>query len=156
MPRAIYLVVFKSPLFPAHWGLWIPSAADPNIGKRIHASGDAATGFQIFFERNYDLVATRRRYQVLPLAQVLDQHVVDVEGDGSQWSDTTAHDYIEQVALSVPAPARSLISASSQGPKQRVAIQNCQTWLREFVAALVQKGLMDQSALQILDGAPKN
>jgi hypothetical protein len=114
MPRAIHLVVYNSPLFPAHWGLWIPSAADPKVGKFIHATGDAAKGFEISFERNYNISVTRRRHQILPIAQVLDQHVLDVVGDGSRSSDQTAHDYIEQVALSVPAPARSLTSASSQ------------------------------------------
>ncbi|PVI04890.1 hypothetical protein DM02DRAFT_725567 [Periconia macrospinosa] len=156
MPRNIHLLVYNSPIFPAHWALWIPSTAKPDVGKIINAEGDAANGFEIAFERNFDLAASGRRHQVILLGQVLDEHVVDVEGDGSQSTDTTARDYMEQVALSVPAPGPSLISVSSQGPRQRVAIQNCQTWLREFVAALVQKGAMDQSALQILDGAPKN
>ncbi|KAF2118705.1 hypothetical protein BDV96DRAFT_642883 [Lophiotrema nucula] len=156
MPRTVCLVIFNSPLFPAHWGLWVPSTDQPSIGKLLHASGDAATGFEIAFERNYDLGATTRRHQVLQLAQVLDHYVVDVKGDGSRTKDQIAHDYLEEVALSVPAPARSLVSATSQGPRQRVEIQNCQTWLRQVVAAFVQNGAMDQSALQTVDNAPKN
>lgn len=45
---------------------------------------------------------------------IADQHVVDVKGDGRRGTDTTAHDYLEQVALSIPAPGRSLRSATSQ------------------------------------------
>ncbi|KAF2186882.1 hypothetical protein K469DRAFT_570861, partial [Zopfia rhizophila CBS 207.26] len=141
--------------FPAHWSLWIPHQDNTSIGRRIHASADAANGFEIAFERNYNLDATSR-HQILPLAQVLDHYVVDVKGDGSQLKDQIAYDYLEQVALSIPAPSRSLVSTSTQGPRQRVEIQNCQTWLRQVVAALVQNGAMDQAALQAADSAPKN
>ncbi|KAF2827132.1 hypothetical protein CC86DRAFT_466857 [Ophiobolus disseminans] len=157
MPRTVHLIVYNSPLFPAHWGLWIPQEdGDQNIGKLIHATGDARTGFQVAFKRNYDLGTTSRSYQLLPLAQVADQHVVDVKGDGSKGTDTIAHDYLEQVALSIPAPGRSLRSATSQGSRQRVDIQNCQTWLRAVVAALVQNGVIAEGALQVVDNAPKN
>ncbi|KAF2013355.1 hypothetical protein BU24DRAFT_442470 [Aaosphaeria arxii CBS 175.79] len=156
MSRPINLLIYNSPLFPAHWSLWLPSAADPNIGKRIHVTGDSAFGFETVFERNYNLAATRRRYQIVPLAQVLEHHVANDEGDSGPSSDNTARDYVEQVALSVPAPGPSLVSASSSGPRQRVAIQNCQTWLRELVVKLVEKGVMDQSAVEAIDKAPKN
>jgi hypothetical protein len=39
---------------------------------------------------------------------------------------------------------------------QRVEIQNCQTCLREAVARLVVKGVLDVMALEVVDGAPKN
>ncbi|KAF1943670.1 hypothetical protein EJ02DRAFT_433041 [Clathrospora elynae] len=156
MTRTVYLVIYNSPLFPAHWGLWIPSLNDPTVGKLLHAEGDAANGFEIVFKRNYALDATSRPHQSLPLAEVSDHHVVDVKGDGSRGSDSTAHDNLEQVLLSVPAPGASLVSSSSQGPRKRVQIQNCQTWLRAGVAALVQNGIMDQSALQTIDSAARN
>lgn len=113
MPRAIYLIVYNSRLFPAHWALWIPSLSEPDIGKRIHAEGDALTGFQIYFERNYDISTTARAHQAIPLAQVLDHYVVDVTGDGTCSRDQTAHDRIEQVALGIPPPGASLVSATS-------------------------------------------
>ncbi|MCJ1254761.1 hypothetical protein MMC24_002577 [Lignoscripta atroalba] len=113
VPRNVYILVFNSPLFPAHWCFWIPHADNTDVGKRIHASGDASNGFTIVFERNYDLRNTERRHQVVPLAQVLDHYVVDVKGNGSPSTDNTAYDYLEQVALSVPAPAGSLVSAST-------------------------------------------
>jgi hypothetical protein len=114
MTRTIYLLVYNSPLFPAHWSLWIPSADNPDIGKRLHAIGDASAGFEIAFERNYDLTTDTRHYQILPLARVLDSHLVDVEGNGDPSTDQIAHDHIEDVVLSVSAPGRSLVAASSQ------------------------------------------
>jgi hypothetical protein len=114
MTRTVYLVVYNSPLFPAHWGLWIPSLNDSTVGKLLNAEGDAANGFEIVFERNYAIDATSRQHQFLLLAEVSDHHVVDVKGDGSPGSDSTAHDNLEQVLLSVPAPGASLVSYSSQ------------------------------------------
>lgn len=113
MSRTVYLVIFNSPLFPAHWALWIPLTDNQSVGKLLHATGDAAAGFQVAFERNYDLGATTRRHQVLPLAQVSDQYVVDIKGDGSRSQDQIAYDYLEQVTLRIPPPTRSLVSATS-------------------------------------------
>ncbi|OAL55170.1 hypothetical protein IQ07DRAFT_582700 [Pyrenochaeta sp. DS3sAY3a] len=156
MPRTISLVVYNSRLFPAHWALWIPSLSDPNCGKRIHAEGDALTGFVVYFERNYNISTTTRTHQVIPLAQVLDHYVIDVPGDGTCSRDQTPHDYIEQFALLIPAPGASLASATSSEPRQSVTISNCQTWVRNVVEALVKDGVMDRQALRTIDTAPKN
>jgi hypothetical protein len=43
-----------------------------------------------------------------------------------------------------------------QGPRRRVEIQNCQTWLKDVVAALVQNELIHESAIQIISDAPKD
>jgi hypothetical protein len=37
-----------------------------------------------------------------------------------------------------------------------VNIENCQTWPREVVVGLVEKGLLNEEAVDILDGSPKN
>ena len=114
MHRTVYLVVDKSPLFPAHWSLWIPHTDDSDIGKRIHATEDAASGFEIAFERNYNIGTDSRSHQVLRLAFVSDHYITDVKGDGSETVDHAAHDHLEQIALSVLAPEKSLISAATQ------------------------------------------
>jgi hypothetical protein len=43
-----------------------------------------------------------------------------------------------------------------QGPRRRVEIQTCQTWLKDVVAALVQNELIHESAIQIISDAPKD
>ncbi|PSN68872.1 hypothetical protein BS50DRAFT_572057 [Corynespora cassiicola Philippines] len=60
MTRPIHILVYSSPLFPAHWSLCIPHVDDPDIGTRIHVSGDAAPGYETAFERNYNLSTTSR------------------------------------------------------------------------------------------------
>ncbi|KAI1122981.1 hypothetical protein F5Y10DRAFT_252791 [Nemania abortiva] len=119
MSRAIYLIVYKSPLFPAHWALWVPSEADPNIGKRIHAEGDAATGFRLSFDRNYDIIHESRKLEVLTLAEVAAGHVADTPGDGVNSVDTEPRDAVETVAAKVPTPGPSLVS-----PTENVSLLN--------------------------------
>ncbi|CAA9966148.1 hypothetical protein PTNB73_08930 [Pyrenophora teres f. teres] len=113
-------------------------------------------GFEIAFERNYNLAADSRQYQLVELGQILEDHVVDSDPSNGPSTDQKPLDYLEQLISSVPAPGPSLVSAASRGQRQRVEIQNCQTWLRAGVALLVQNGVMDQSALQAVDDAPKN
>jgi hypothetical protein len=120
MARDIYLIVYTSPLFPAHWTLWIPTEANPQIGKGIHATGDAANGFQHEFKRNYDLSEEDRAYRLFLLAQVNDRWVVDVPGDGLFSVDTIPVDGVERIALSVPAPGKSL--RTSEGSAVSVLI----------------------------------
>jgi len=37
----------------------------------------------------------------------------------------------------------------------KVEIKNCQSWLREYVVALVEKKVLEASALEVVDSAPK-
>jgi hypothetical protein len=114
----LYLIVYSSPIFKAHWSIWIPSSrTSPNghvLGKLIHVTGDVLGGFVHEFKRNYQLGGTVRRFSCLELGQVHASNVVDVAGDGSSSSDTLAYDAIERCALSIPAPPKSLQSATSQ------------------------------------------
>ncbi|RSL69736.1 hypothetical protein CEP54_002105 [Fusarium duplospermum] len=161
MVRTIFLIVYNNRLFPAHWVIWIPSQSDPNIGKIINAAGDVLTGFDITFERNYNISAENRPHQVISLGQVEDGDVVDVPGDGSHrvesesQGDLVAWDPIEEAGLSIPAPVKSLRPVSSSS-HSRVEIRNCQTWVCEVVEKLVQDGIMHESALEVVQNAPKN
>lgn len=115
MSRPVYLIVYKSRLFPAHWSFWIPTPDDETIGKRIQATGDALTGFVVAFERNYDIAKTSRPHELVSLDRVDSAHVNDgdaVKG-GPESTDAQPIDKLEEVALSVPAPGPSLVSSSS-------------------------------------------
>jgi len=37
----------------------------------------------------------------------------------------------------------------------KVEMKNCQSWLREYVIALVEKNVFEASALDVVDSAPK-
>ncbi|KDQ60267.1 hypothetical protein JAAARDRAFT_601244 [Jaapia argillacea MUCL 33604] len=179
MPRSVYLLVYHSPLFPAHWGLFIPypvsllhpsTATVPDdegspsqktaIGKVIHVHGDSFNGFAHQFKRNYEHDTTQRAHSLVWLCEVGDEWVGDGEdekGDERELKlDVEPVDEIERRALSVPAPGPSLKHAGNLGGGKKVEIKNCQTWLRDFVQVLVEEGIFPSSALAALDAAPKN
>ncbi|PGH13164.1 hypothetical protein AJ80_06410 [Polytolypa hystricis UAMH7299] len=149
MSRTVFLLVFRSPLFPAHWALWIPSADDKNVGKVIEVDGSVHTGFEHSIDPVFDLSKTTRTFVVIKLGEISDDTVVD--------SESRIIDPIEQVALSVPAPGPTLNPvASNAPPKAPVQLSNCQNWITKFVAELVCRNLLDASANEVVQNAPKN
>ncbi|RDL39283.1 uncharacterized protein BP5553_03623 [Venustampulla echinocandica] len=160
--RPIYLVSYNNRLFPAHWGLWVPSyeaGEAGNMGKVIHVEGDARNGFVHGFKRNYDMATSERAKELVLLGWTDSVNVVGGDNYGPLVIDTIATDVIERLALDVPAPGPSLRAAgssSSGGRRTRVDIQNCQTWVRQFVEKLIESEILEVDALSKLDSAPKN
>ena len=108
--RDIKLIVYGGGLFDAHWALFIPTTANHQVGKLIHAVGDARNGFTLEFSRNYDLSHTTRKLEVLPLTTVDSKYIVDTPGDGTRQKDTNPVDIIEKKASDVAVPGPSLRS----------------------------------------------
>jgi hypothetical protein len=100
MASPLNLIVYHSPLFAAHRALFLPSPTNNMIGKRIHADGSPATGFEVIFEE-YDLTGCTQSYETIHLGEVK-------IGD------------LEHTARSVEAPRNSLIPAS-----EKVHIRTC-------------------------------
>ncbi|KAF2815587.1 uncharacterized protein BDZ99DRAFT_484552 [Mytilinidion resinicola] len=140
MARTIYLAVFTNGQRAAHWAIWIPTTGQEVVGKMLHVSGSPATGFFLEFKRNYDFRSTNRRYQVLPLAQVHDQYVVDTPGD-TLITETTARDRVESTATVVPPPGR----AANPFDPMIVA----------FVERLIADGYVTVDARVVLQNAPR-
>jgi hypothetical protein len=119
MPRTLFLIVYKSPLFPAHWSLWIPSLSNPDIGERIHVTGDVHSGFEHEFVRNYNLTADTRTHVVILVGEVDNEYAIDDDADlkdeveVAEERDKSPRDRIEEIALEIPAPGPSMNSASN-------------------------------------------
>ncbi|KZT50419.1 hypothetical protein CALCODRAFT_478409 [Calocera cornea HHB12733] len=160
-PRSVYLIVYHSPLFPAHWALYIPNLPpneerEPNqVGRVLNVVGSSFSGFRHEFKRNYDLVADGRSYSLFLLDGEVDSALVGEPGERES-IDGEAMDALEGLALTVPAPGPSLLSADTQGRRGRAEIRNCQTWLREAVEAYVKAGMLHAIALERLATAPMN
>ncbi|RYP25260.1 hypothetical protein DL765_000141 [Monosporascus sp. GIB2] len=158
--RTLYLLSYvPSPLFPAHWSMWVPyrcsDGSASRKGTRLHVTGDSRSGFAHDFDRGYDPGEDGRWPWVGAAARIEERHVEDApapEGAGAR----EARNRLERVALSVPAPGPSMRAASSNAARTRVALQNCQTWMVDFVRALIDQGIIEQSAQTALDECPKN
>lgn len=129
----LYMLVPPSPLFAAHWSLYLPDLDKTSLGsgrqtestkgRRIHVSGDRLNGFALEIIRDYDVSKHRsvgsRRYPVASIRAVhLQQHPTvsasetqrelkdDDEGGG--YVDNRPKDDLEQACVDVDAPGPSL------------------------------------------------
>ncbi|PQE09994.1 hypothetical protein CJF31_00003916 [Rutstroemia sp. NJR-2017a BVV2] len=165
--RPIYLTVYSSPMFAAHWSIWIPDC-DANtqkttaIGKRIHVHGDSRVGFDHEFVRNFNMDLDERTRTDILLGWTDTANVAARTDGDTNSTDKEARDIIEKWALTIPAPGPSLRDSSSsatdifQAPRTRVKLQNCQTWMTELVAKLIEEKILDEGANTVIANAPKN
>ncbi|RYP47732.1 hypothetical protein DL768_006268 [Monosporascus sp. mg162] len=119
--------------------MWVPCRGpDGSVSKRgtrLHVTGDSRNGFAHDFDRDYDPDEDDRRPWVRAAGRTEERHVEGPptpEGAGAY----EAHNRLERVALSIPAPGPSM------GALQAMA--------------LVDQGLIEQSAQTVLDECPKN
>jgi hypothetical protein len=98
--QPLQLIVYPSPLFAAHWALFLPSASDPKLGTRIHADGSPAIGFEVLIEEDYDLKECTQSWNVFELG------TVDVGG-------------LMGAVRSVEAPGKSLRAVGDEGGQQK-------------------------------------
>jgi hypothetical protein len=118
--RKVYIISFDNPLYPAHWALWIPTidanGTEQQFGKEIQVEGDANKGFAHGFKGNCNLSRTTRKHQLTFIGLVDSQNIIDGVDD----SNSEAHEYyketdrLEEVALEVAAPPKTLSSAKDK------------------------------------------
>lgn len=110
--RPVYMIVYDSPMFKAHWTYFIFQENSETTGTAVHVVGDVRNGFQHQIKRNYNHSLSNARHRVINIGHVHSSHFSDVTGDGSFYIDTVARNSFEQALLSVPAPGPSMNPAS--------------------------------------------
>lgn len=161
--RPVYVLIPPSPLFSAHWSLFIPDSEDSSCGRRIHVSGDRFNGFKLEMIRGYDVSLHRglnlsRRFRIGNVSQPEcgtfngpsrgpDDAQKD-EDEGGGYVDNHATDELESVCLEVEAPGPSLnrVVASeagrSTGNRMKMEVKDCQWWVREVVQLMYSRGIL--------------
>lgn len=126
-PKAFLLCYVPSPLFPAHWSLWIPYDGKSGRGTRIHVTGDALNGFQHDFDRGYDPRTDDRHPRLIQLGVVdassLPQ-LAERVGPCLEGIDTRvlrACSAVEELSMAIPAPGSGTDTPQAHS---RVQIQN--------------------------------
>ena len=114
--RPLYLMVWSSATFKAHWSLWAPELGQRQAakGKRAHVIGDLRRGFLVEFIRNYDLFETRTRPTIIEIGAMRVEDLLDTPLDGQYSKEAMPRDYFENIALSVPPPRGSLNRVEDQ------------------------------------------
>lgn len=119
--RNVFLIVYRSRLFNAHWGMVVPYNNTSTVGTKIHVTGTLRDGFEHEFQRDYDPEATGRAHSLFALGAV-DASAVATLASADPGDMTTPSNRLEQLALTVPAPGPSLRSSSRgevSGPTER-------------------------------------
>lgn len=106
-PRNLFLVKSRQASTQrAHFAIFVPSAADANVGTLIQVVGAPMVGYQLEFERNYSPAESQEPHTMVPIGETESQHVVD-STNSSRTKDDTPKDAIEDVAKSVRPPGIS-------------------------------------------------
>ena len=108
--RGIFLVIFSSRLFPSHWAIFVPSSEGSDTGTLINVVGDPSVGFEHEFKRDYGEEDERRVSKTLLLGSVACKHIKGREEVG-QKTDDIPNNKLEDIALSIPPPSKSLRSS---------------------------------------------
>lgn len=103
-----------SPLFHAHWALFIPDQARPHCGTVLNVRGDPLNGFVHEFERGYiPSEDPEKPPKVLKLGTTAER-LIRSEDTAPDGKDATAYNQLESLALSIDAPGRSLGRGASK------------------------------------------
>lgn len=175
----VYILVPPSPLFAAHWSLFLPrststasGASQCDNGLRIHVAGDLLNGFLLEIVRDYNIKQHRglndRKFaigSVSPeyLAEVVNGELENVhnheglkdESEGGGYIDNTPRNDFEKICIEIEAPGPSLRRTDKTESSVRPSVQksenrDCQWWVREVATALTREGI-----LQSLEGNDK-
>lgn len=113
-PRTINLVAFRpSPRQRAHFAIWVPSAANTQVGSLINVVGAPMVGFILEFKRAYNPALTRTDHEIWPIGQVDSSHIVDFPNPGGVIIERIPRGNLEIAATQVPPPG---ISANFMAP----------------------------------------
>ncbi|KAK7996660.1 hypothetical protein PG989_004700 [Apiospora arundinis] len=118
---------------PSHWAIFVRAREEILEGRVYHAIGNPFQGYALEIKESHNLAASRRRYTLVPLGSFDDSKMGSV--------DETAH--------STPAPGLS------PTPLDPFAGENYQDWALEFMQSLVNKGVIESSAMETLAAAPR-
>jgi len=116
--RPIFLLVWPSALFKAHWAIFIPDATDKTYkqGKYIHVAGSLDKGFQFEVVRGWDINKSRSRPgSPIEIGWVRAEYIQDTPTNGRLVKESVARDALEAFLAAVPPPTASLNSVSSVG-----------------------------------------
>lgn len=114
--RPVFLLIWPSATFKAHWAIFIPDADDRTYkrGRYIHVEGSLKEGFRFEIVRGWDISKSRRRpHSPIEIGCIPAGLVTDSATDDKLIKESIARDQIEEFFASIPPPSASLNSGSS-------------------------------------------
>lgn len=148
--QTLYVHVFPSRLFAAHWSFWIPciddTGAEQDTGYRIHVTGDRLNGFKYEYINDYD----PREDDRLPKAHAIGRiPAAALRRPESEDKELDCANVLDQALRAIEAPGPSLNKVTpnsgagdgSARPK-KMEVRDCQWWIKQAVEHLVEEGML--------------
>ncbi|EME80734.1 uncharacterized protein MYCFIDRAFT_87506 [Pseudocercospora fijiensis CIRAD86] len=158
--RSVYLIKYRTSVNQrAHLALFLPNAPNdrpqlaqtfreaPCTGTVIHVIGEPLfAGYALQFKRNYECSTSLTLKEMIFLGSIDSSYVFNPTDTATFLLESTPRATIEREATRVDPPPKG------QNPRALVDgihRKDCQDWILEFLARLLSKGLIDQSALDL-------
>ncbi|KAI1412041.1 hypothetical protein F5Y13DRAFT_180395 [Hypoxylon sp. FL1857] len=136
--RILYVLVYPSRLFAAHWSFWLPYIKDGNrqsdTGDRIHVTGDRLNGFLYEYAAHLSKASQDRN---------------DALGEeGKADIDNAVFNAFDKACREVSAPGPSLNKVGKADtskvtiPLKQAEVRDCQWWIKEATSHLVRTGIL--------------
>jgi hypothetical protein len=114
MAGIFLLCYLPSPLFHAHWAVFVPEQARPKCGTVLNVRGDPLNGFVHEFERGYIPSEDPEKPPAVLKLGTIAISLIQSQKTAPDGKDKTACNQLERLALSIDAPGRSLGRGASR------------------------------------------
>lgn len=157
MHMRLYVLVYPSRLFAAHWSFWIPylnvNGEEAETGDRIHVTGDRLNGFRYEYLQGYNARDDDRKPQAFAVGLLSEESVSDEARANSHDTAGAMHDDavnpFDRACREVDAPGPSLNKVAAADarfvtgpPPRKTEVKDCQWWIKQTVAHLVAVGML--------------
>ncbi|TQS31687.1 hypothetical protein Golomagni_08025, partial [Golovinomyces magnicellulatus] len=102
--RTLHLIIYRQAANQrAHFAIFVPSAADPESGTKIHVVGAPMVGYRLEFKRHYFPTRTNQHHEMISIGQIDSSNIVDDTTYISR-TDETPTDKLEEAAAQIKPP----------------------------------------------------
>ncbi|KAJ9298877.1 hypothetical protein DTO271G3_3119 [Paecilomyces variotii] len=154
----VELLIYNGAPFKDHWAYYVHSHDEPDIGVKIHATGDVRNGFKFEVKRSENLrtsedVPTKRIQLQWVDAKYFDEETMF--NNGVYKVDDRPTCGFEASVYKVKVPEKSLNAIDDNDMRTRnvgkkIRQRDCQTWIIESAAQLVEDGVFSKEVVDYL------
>ncbi|KGO42646.1 hypothetical protein PEXP_025170 [Penicillium expansum] len=150
----VELLICNGSPFKDHWAYFVRSHADPDIGVKIHATGNVRTGFEFEIKRSENLQTSDDIPSTRVPLQWVDANYFDEKAmlnDGEYKIDNAPVCRFERSTYEIKAPGKSLNTIiEGAKPRMKVIHRDCQTWIVESADQLHRDNILNNEVVAYL------
>jgi hypothetical protein len=155
MYQTLYVLVYPSRLFAAHWSFWIPhldsGGQESSTGDRIHVTGDCLNGFEYEYVCDYNVDQDDRKPIAFPIGLVLVSDTTNTGIDQKRDLIKSKESVTQKVTwnrfddacrqVSAPGPSLNKVVESDArmpggAPPRKSEVKDCQWWIKKAASHL--------------------